>query len=390
MRFFCLLLLLAACSSHEKKTVKKPDLLKECLFKEVGDWEDTSHNFDCISKIHHSVDSLLKQGNSPQALRLSRMGMVQYPFDDRIKNQFQKSVEIYKAVTLKLNDCAQVKERILFLRSVSPDSEFKVENCPVDPNTNRVVVDDITYLRGPKKLEVQEFQNISGELKYVVKKNTEDNFDNILYKGLESVDVIHQSVKFDVSEATDENNFTLKVETKVLMDQKIDETCQELSVIYNYSEGQAFSCGVKTKHQLYLGKLDYENLSKLHELKSLIHGFIPTNSIFMVEFHYPQTKKTFYYFDNAFDDDKYQGLDDSTPKLEGVKKPKGYTYRFHHLKAFDVEGLKAITFTFNRLLTFKVYSAAVKEKKEIVNIWRDVVKQNSTLEFLRPQNPSKE
>lgn len=379
MRFLWMLILVVACSAHEKKTVKKPDLLKECLYKEVGDWEDTSHNFDCISKIHHSVDSLLRQGNSPQALRLSRMGMVQYPFDDRIKNQFQKSVDVYKAVTLKLTDCAQVKERILFLRSVSPDSEFKVEACPVPPSTNRVVIDDITFLRANKKLEIQEFQNISGELKYVVKKNTEDNFDNILYKGLESVDIIHQSTSFDVSEATDENNFTLKVETKILMDQKIDETCKELSVTYNYSEGKAFPCGVKTQHNLFLGKLDFDNLTKLHENKSLIHGFIPTNSIFVVEFHYPTTKKTYYYFDNAFDDDHYSKLDEATPTLEGTKKKHGYTYRFHHLNAAHVEGLKGITFTFNRLLTFKVYSQAVKEKKEIIDIWQQVVKENSVL-----------
>lgn len=379
MRFLVMLLLVVACSTHEKKTVKKPDLLKECLFKEVGDWEDTSHNFDCISKIHHSVDSLLRQGNSPQALRLSRMGMVQYPFDDRIKNQFQKSVDIYKAVTLKLTDCAQVKERILFLRSVSPDAEFQVEACPVPPSTDRVVIDDITYLRAAKQLEVQEFKNISGELKYVVKKNTEDNFDNILYKGLESVDVIHKSVSFDVSEATDENDFTLKVETKILMDQKIDETCQELSQVYQYPEGKAFPCGVKTKHLLKLGKLDFDNLTKLHEDKALMYGFIPTNSIFVVEFHYAHTKKTFYYFDNAFDEDKYPRLDEATPVLEGEKKKNGYTYRFHHLTSSDVEGLKQITLTFNRLLTFQVYSQAVKEKKEILHIWQDVVKQHSAV-----------
>jgi hypothetical protein len=377
MRFLAMLLLVVACSTHEKKTVKKPDLLKECLFKEVGDWEDTSHNFDCISKIHHSVDSLLRQGNSPQALRLSRMGMVQYPFDDRIKNQFQKVADVYKAVTLKLSDCDQVKERILFLRSVSPDSEFQHETCPVPSSTNRIAIDDITYLRAAKKIEVQEFKNISGELKYVVKKNTEDNFDNILYKGLESVDVIHKSVSFDVSDATDENNFTLKVETKVLMDQKIDETCQELSVAYHYPEGYAFPCGVKTKHQLFLGKLDFENLSKLHAEKSLMYGFIPTNSIFVVEFHYAQNKKTFYYFDNAFDEDKYPGLDAETPVLEGIKKKNGYTYRFHHLKSTDVEGLKQITFSFNRLLTFEVYSQAVKDKKEILSLWQEVVKKHT-------------
>lgn len=379
MRLLITLLLMVACSAHEKKTVKKPDLLKECLFKEVGDWEDTSHNFDCISKIHHSVDSLLHQGNSPQALRLSRMGMVQYPFDDRIKNQFQKTVDIYKAVTLKLANCSQVKERILFLRSVSPDSEFEVEACPISPSSDRTVIDDITYLKAAKQLEMQEFRNISGELKYVVRKNTEDNFDNILYKGLESVDVIHQSVSFDVSEATDENDFTLKVETKVLMDQKIDETCRELSQTYQYSEGKDFLCGVKTKHRLKLGKLDFDNLTQLHEAKSLIYGFIPTNSIFMVEFHYAHSKKKFYYFDNAIDGDEYSRLDEATPVLEGEKKKNGYTYRFHHLNTLDVEGLKHITLTFNRLLTFQVYSQAVKEKKPILDIWQDVVKQHSRM-----------
>lgn len=379
MRFLLILFLVVSCSSPKKQTAKKPNLLKDCLHKEVGDWEDTSHNFDCISKIHHSVDSLLRQGNSPQALRLSRMGMIQYPFDDRIKNQFQKSVDVYKAVTLKMSDCAPIKERIKFLRSVSPDTDFQVENCPVPPDTDRVVVDDITYLRANKKLEMQEFMNISGMLKYAVKKNTENNFDNILYKGLESVDVVHRSVSFNVSEATDENDFSLKVETEIFIAQKVDQTCQELSLIYNYEEGKAISCGVNAKHDLLLGKTDYEILKKLHDNKSLIYGFIPTNSVFVAEFHYTDKIKTYYYFDSIYDDDKYPKFDDQTPPLEGMKKKNGYSYDFQNLNASHVEGLKAITFTFNRLLTFEVYSQAVKEKKEMIDIWRRVVSENSVL-----------
>jgi hypothetical protein len=384
MRFLLILFLVAACASPKPLTVKKSDLLKDCLHKDVGDWEDTSHNFECISKIHHSVDSLLRQGNSPQALRLSRMGMVQYPFDDRIKNQFQKTVDVFKAVTLKLTDCAPIKERIKFLRSVSPDTDFQVENCPVPAETDRVVIDDITYLRANKKLEMQEFKNISGMLKYAVKKNTENNFDNILYKGLESVDVVHRSISFNASEATDENDFSLKVETEILIAQKVDETCKELSLIYNYEDGKAMSCGVNSKHNLLLGKTDYDILKALHDNKALIYGFIPTNSIFVAEFHYANKKKTYYYYDSIYDDDKYPKFDDQTPPLEGIKKKNGYTYVFHNLNSEHAEGLLAITFTFNRLLTFEVYSQAVKEKKEMVEIWQRVVKENSVLTSKTP------
>ncbi len=377
MRFLFIFFMLISCASREAAPRKQKDLLKDCLYREVGNWEDTSHNFGCISKIHHSVSSLLKQGNSPQALKLSRMGLVQYPFDDRIKNQFKETLEIYKSVTLKLTDCTAVHERVKFLRLISPDTPFDVDACPVPLETNRVVIDDITLLRGPRKLEIREFQNISGTLKYMVQKNTEDNFDHILYKGLESVDIIHRSVKFDVPDATDENNFSLKVETKILMDQKIDETCIELAREYNFPEGKPVSCGIQKLTNLLLGKKDFDNLSVLHETKSLIHGFIPTNSIFVVEFIYEGRKKNFYYFDNAFDDDKYPRFDATTPILEGTKTKQGYSYVFKNLTTAHVEGLKRINFTFNRLLTFKMYSKSIKENKPVFEIWADVVKENT-------------
>lgn len=148
--------------------------------------------FECIVDIVTYTNSLLATGESPSALVVSKFGMLNFGYDGRIQNNFEKSLDVFKASTQMLLDskednCVNIQERMNFLRSIVPDTSFQKNRC--DSETSPIYVSSKFDFEMPRPFvnnenEIKAYETVGKKIKYLIRKNNEDNYNEILYHGI--------------------------------------------------------------------------------------------------------------------------------------------------------------------------------------------------------------
>lgn len=408
---YFLALVLCSCSSrvHHTEQVDRPSspidhenesyewLAKTCHYKNQ-DWATTTHNFECINKITFSIESLLSSGNSPLALKTAKLGATRFPFDNRIANQLQKSLEVYKNSTFAMSqnlplDCGPIFDRIEFLKAISPDSILNIEACPYHRDEHAILklkggLVETHLPKTDRALEQNEFNNISSLLSYTVKKNNEDNSAYLIYKGISTINLNLASFQFETPHAMNDQRFNLIVYTEVTGSFDPKGVCDELSDQFYFPRGQRFKCeGIthrNSDNSLVLGKKDFDILTELEEKDLLTGGIFPVTYIYDVTFRYRNSTKVYYYL-VTMNQDEFVPYNAETPELsaldnirydEGITSGFNGSFMFKNLNKSQVEHLESITLNFNQQLTYELFLAYLKTNAPFEDAWKWVVKRN--------------
>lgn len=196
--------------------------------------KDKDENWDGVSKISDAALATMSFGkhliegkDSAAAVKLTGLALKYLSFRDDIRDLHNTALKLYEHVTKGMLsnpdiDCSEIKDRMVFLKQVSPDSSISTgsNRCSkyLLASQNKVVpleFDQIIALKNPKlnkELEEKAYKDLADELDFITKRNDKDfQYDRYLYEVLQAMGEFKyetSSLTVDAN-ATDENDFTV-------------------------------------------------------------------------------------------------------------------------------------------------------------------------------------
>ena len=244
-------------SENKIETTLNVDPLKKiknkCFDLKKDKWQEEVIRHECIQDIITESESQLIQGNSAEALRVSKVGMEHYGFHGGIKESYKKAQKVYVSATKLLAksenvNCAEINERVGFLKSISPDIDMKISKCKKSLTKVKKHV-DIFKLVTPKENKEfthKAYKTISSMILYQVNKNNQDNFNSLIIKGVkfwEGLNFYSTAISFPPNTQAKGGRVDLEVKAKTSFVEDMDSKyCSDIQKNYAFSNGTGLEC----------------------------------------------------------------------------------------------------------------------------------------------------